>query len=175
MKENLILTPENAKAFGHSIDMLDTSIREIHRVADNMVPEMLVKYGLDVALKEFCGETSRSEAVKVNYQSVGMENTNVKQSVAVTVYRIVQELVNNAVRHASAANVLVQVHAADQGELLSVTVEDDGTGFDPARLKETDGIGWRSIPDRVRFLKGKIDVQSAPGSGTSILIEINNK
>ncbi|WP_119078871.1 tetratricopeptide repeat-containing sensor histidine kinase [Chitinophaga alhagiae] len=172
MKENLILTPENAQAFERSIDMLDSSIKEMRRVAHNMMPEMLVRYGLDVALKEFCNEIDRSGAVKATYQSMGVGNMAVEQTVAVTVYRIIQELVHNAVKHANAQNLLVQVHASEQGKMLSVTVEDDGKGFDTALLQNVQGMGWSNIQNRVDFLKGKIDVHSAPLKGTSVLMEI---
>lgn len=173
MKDNLILTPENAKAFERSIDMLDSSIKEMRRVAHNMMPEMLVRYGLDVALKEFCNEVDRSGAIHARYQSMGMENVAIEQTTAVTIYRIVQELVNNAIKHAVAGQVVVQMHASSQEKLLAVTVEDDGKGFDTALLRQPGGMGWSNIQNRVDFLKGKLDVQSAPGEGTSVLIEIN--
>jgi len=172
MKENLILTPENAQAFERSLDMLDSSIREMRRVAHNMMPEILVRYGLDAALKEFCSEVTGSGAIRTSYQSIGMENTAVEQTTAVTVYRIVQELVNNAIKHAEATYMLVQVHAAQPENLLVVTVEDDGKGFDTALLQQSRGIGWSNIKNRVDFLKGKLDVQSEPGKGTSVLVEI---
>ncbi len=172
MKENLILTPENAQAFERSLDMLDSSIREMRRVAHNMMPEILVRYGLDAALKEFCSEVTGSGAIRTSYQSIGMEHTTVEQTTAVTVYRIIQELVNNAIKHAEATHVLVQVHSAQPENLLVVTVEDDGKGFDTALLQQSRGIGWSNIKNRVDFLKGKLDVQSEPGKGTSVLIEI---
>ncbi|MBS1509554.1 MAG: sensor histidine kinase [Bacteroidetes bacterium] len=172
MKENLIMTPDNAQAFERSIDMLDSSIREMRRVAHNMMPEILVKYGLDTALKEFCGEIDRSGVISTKYLSIGMSDTTISQTVAVSVYRIIQELVNNTIKHAGAQQVLVQVHASAQEKLLALTVEDDGKGFDTAVLKQPGGIGWDNIRNRVEFLKGKVDVQSAPGQGTSVLIEI---
>lgn len=172
MKENLILTPDNAQAFERSIDMLDSSIREMRRVAHNMMPEMLVKYGLDIALKEFCGEIDRSGVVQVNYQSIGMEK-QFDQTIAVTVYRIVQELVSNSIKHAAARNLLVQAHVSEEEKILTITVEDDGTGFDTHSLQASKGMGWNSIRNRIEFLKGKIDLHSVPDSGTSVLIEIN--
>lgn len=173
MKENLIMTPENAQAFERSIDMLDSSIKEMRRVAHNMMPEILVKYGLNKALEEFCNEMDRSGAISVSYQSVGMNNTGIGQTTAVTVYRIVQELVNNAIKHAQAKNLLVQLHQSGQEKLLAITVEDDGKGFDVASLKQSGGMGWRNIENRVEFLKGKLDIQSEAGKGTSVMIEFN--
>lgn len=172
MKENLIMTPDNAQAFERSIDMLDSSIQEMRRVAHNMMPEVLLRYGLKTALEEFCNEINRSGAIHTNYQFIGT-NASIDQTVAVTVYRIVQELVNNAIKHANAQNALVQLHVADQEKLLTITIEDDGKGFDKNLLIQSRGMGWSNIQNRVEFLKGKIDVNSEPGKGTSVLIEIN--
>ncbi len=172
MKGNLIMTPDNAQAFERSMDMLDSSIKEMRRVAHNMMPEILVKYGLDAGLKEFCNDIERSGVLRINYQSIAMEQSTIEQTTAVTIYRIVQELVNNSIKHAAAKNVLVQLHYAQQEKSLAITVEDDGKGFDTAHLKQSSGMGWSSIQNRVEFLKGKIDVNSAPGKGTSVLIEI---
>ena len=173
MKENLIMTPGNAQAFERSIDMLDSSIKEMRRVAHNMMPEMLVKYGLNIALQEYCAEINNSGVVQMNYQPIGMEGVNFEQTVALTICRIVQELVNNTIKHAAAQNILVQPHVSDENKFLSLTVEDDGNSFDTALLKDAKGIGWTNIQNRVEFLKGTIDIKSTPGNGTSILIEIN--
>lgn len=173
MKENLVMTPDNAQAFERSIDMLDGSIREMRRVAHNMMPEILIKYGLDTALKEFCSEINNSGVIHVSYHSIGVSAITIGQTTAVTVYRIVQELVNNAIKHARAENVLVQLHSTDQGKLLTVTVEDDGRGFDTVNLNQSAGMGWKNIQSRVEFLKGKIDIESEINKGTSVLIEIN--
>ena len=74
-------------------------------------------------------------------------------------------------KHAAAQTAIVQLTKTN-GQ-LSVTVEDDGKGFDPLVLQQPKGIGWTNIQHRVEFLKGKLDINSSPGKGTSILIEIN--
>lgn len=170
MKGNLILTPENAQAFERSMDMLDSSIQEMRRVAHNMMPEALVKFGLDTALKDFCNDISNSGALQVNYQSIGIENVTIDQTTSITIYRIVQELINNTMKHAAAKTALVQLTKED--DRMTVTVEDDGKGFDTSVLKSSRGIGWSSIQNRVDFLKGKLDVHSQKDKGTSVLIEL---
>ena len=109
MKGNLIMTPENQQAFERSMDMLDSSIKEMRRVAHNMMPEALVKFGLDTALKDFCNDINQSGALQVSYQSIGMENADIDQTTAITIYRIVQELINNTMKHAAAKSAIVQV------------------------------------------------------------------
>lgn len=86
------------------------------------------------------------------------------------VYRIVQELLNNILKHAAAQNAIVQVSKTN--DKISVTVEDDGKGFDTSILSKEKGIGWSNIKNRVEFLKGKLDIHTQPGIGTSVLIEM---
>lgn len=170
MKGNLIMTPENAQAFERSMDMLDSSIKEMRRVAHNMMPEALVKFGLDTALKDFCNDINQSGALKVTYQSIGMQQAEIDQTSAITVYRIVQELLNNIMKHAGAESAIVQLSKTD--DTLSLTVEDDGQGFNTSILHGTKGIGWSNIQTRVEYLKGKTDIQSGPDKGTSVHIEL---
>ncbi len=169
MKENLVMTPENHQAFERSMDMLDSSIKEMRRVAHNMMPEVLVRFGLDVALKDFCNDINQSGALKLSYQSIGLDENQMEQTTAITVYRIVQELINNTMKHAAATTAIVQVTRSN--DQISVTVEDDGKGFDTSILNQSKGIGWTNIQNRVDFLKGKLDVQASAGKGTSVLIE----
>lgn len=171
MKGNLIMTPENQEAFERSMDMLDSSIREMRRVAHNMMPEALVKFGLDTALKDFCNDITQSGALKVSYQSLGVSDLVMDQSRSIALYRIIQELLNNSIRHAGASTAIVQLSKSDS--VLSVTVEDNGKGFDPAILERSGGMGWTNIRNRAEFMNARLDVNTAAGKGTSVLIEIN--
>jgi two-component system, NarL family, sensor kinase len=171
MKGNMVMTENNAQAFERSMDMLDSSIKEMRRVAHNMMPEALIKFGLDTALKDFCNEIQQSGALHISYQSIGLENLILDQTISITIYRIVQELINNTMKHAVAKNAIVQITKTDNQ--LSVTVEDDGKGFDTAIINNPSGMGWGNIANRIEFLNGKLDVDSQHGKGTSVHIEIN--
>ncbi len=179
MKGNLIMTPDNAQAFERSMDMLDSSIKEMRRVAHNMMPEALVKFGLDTALKDYCNDINQIGVININYQSIGLNGSAIEQTTAIAIYRIVQELLNNAIKHAVAKNIITQV-SKTQGS-ISITVEDDGKGFDTTILEHNKprqddeaarGIGWATIQNRVDLLKGKMDVRSEAGKGTSVFIEL---
>lgn len=170
MKENLVMTPDNQLAFERSMDMLDSSIKELRRVAHNMMPEALVKFGLDIALKDFCNSVNQSGAIQLTYQSFGLNQISLDQQTAISIYRMVQELINNTLKHAAASKAIVQISKTADG--LTITVEDDGKGFDTNLLQSTKGMGWSNIQSRIDYLKGKLDVQSAPGKGTSVLIEM---
>lgn len=170
MKGNLIMTAENLQAFERGIDMLDSSINEMRRVAHNLMPEALVKFGLDTALRDFCNDINQSGSLKLQYQSSGLENVVIESNTAITVYRIVQELVNNVLKHAGATTTVVQIIKNETG--IAITVEDDGKGFDTAILQRAKGIGWSNIHSRVDYLNGKMDIESTPHKGTSVLIEL---
>ena len=168
MKGQLVMTQENTLAFERSMDMIDSSIQEMRRVAHNMMPEALVKFGLNTALKDFCNDINQTGALQLSFQSIGLDETAIDQTISITIYRIVQELVNNTMKHSGAKTGLVQVSLMQQ--ILTVTVEDDGSGFD---VLLAEGMGWKNIRNRVEFLKGKLDVQSENNKGTSVHIEIN--
>ena len=170
MQGNLMMTDDNMEAFERGMDMLDSSIREMRRVAHNMMPEALVKFGLDAAVRDFCNDVTKSGALQVTYVSYGLENVSIGQTTAITIYRIVQELLNNTIKHAGARTAIVQIMRSD-GQ-LSVTVEDNGRGFDTGILARPAGIGWSNIRSRVEFLKGQLSVQSDTGKGTSVHIEL---
>ena len=170
MKDNLVMTPENMVVFERSLDMIDTSIRELRRVAHNMMPEMLTKFGLDEALKEYCNAINTTKQLAVKYQSVGME-TRIANPIEIIIYRIVQELLNNTMKHASATEVFVQL--IRQENRLNIVVEDNGKGFDTSIVKEGKGAGLVSIQSRVDYLKGQLDIHSGEGKGTLVNIELN--
>lgn len=166
MKGNLTIPAENENEFNKGMKMLDTSIDEIRRIAHNMMPETLVKFGLDTALEDFCFNIDQTRNIGVNYHSIGMKDYTLEQSKAINIYRIVQELVYNALKHAQAKSIIVQLIKNEDN--LSLTVEDDGIGFDTKTIEKNKGIGWTNIYSRINFLKGKLDMQSHPGKGTSV-------
>ncbi|MBL0154390.1 MAG: sensor histidine kinase [Chitinophagaceae bacterium] len=170
MKDHLMITPDNMSVFERSLDMIDTSIRELRRVAHNMMPEMLMKFGLDEALKEYCNTINATKLLHVKYQSHGMVN-RIEKSAEIIVYRIVQELLNNTLKHASATEVFVQLIREDHR--LNVVVEDNGKGFDVLSPRNNTGAGLASIRSRAEYLKGQLDIHSTPGNGTLVNIEFN--
>ena len=168
MKDNLIVTPENMAVFERSLDLIDTSIAELRRIAHNMMPQGLVSYGLDEALKQYCSSINTNGMLRVSYQSVGLDS-RMQDAVEITSYRIIQELLNNILKHAAATEAMVQV-IHDDGR-LNIVVEDNGKGFDKNALDEKKGAGWVNIKARVDYLKGQLELNSEPGKGTQVNIE----
>jgi signal transduction histidine kinase len=160
---------ENTVLFTKANNQLDTAIREMRRVAHNMMPEALLKFGLGEAIQDYCDGINESNMVKMKYIQIGSLQ-GLTQSAEIVLYRIVQELTNNALKHAAAKNIFVQITKHPRG--ITVTVEDDGNGFDTAILHAGKGQGLKNVQSRVEYLKGEYDIKTEKGNGTSINIEI---
>ena len=172
MKDNMIISAENAERFERTMTMLDQSISELRRVAHNMMPESLTKVGLDKALQDICNSINKSGTLQLTYQSFELHDETIPQDKASVIYRVIQELLNNMLKHASASKALLQLIRKDH--TLSITVEDNGKGFNKEILLNNTGMGYGNLLNRITYLEGTIDVQTAPGDGTSVNIEIPN-
>ena len=131
-----------------------------------MMPEALIRYGLREALENYCANLTISGGIQVQLQTYGMEE-RLEQSTEIVLYRIVQELLNNVIRHARAGHVLVQL--IRKQDRFSLTVEDDGVGFDSNDCRM--GAGIANVKARAEYLGGVVDIHSAPGQGTSVNVE----
>ncbi len=148
-------------------EKLNNAFDEIKTISKNLTPKILEDYGLSRALK-YLGETlDNSTAVELNFSLHGDLDT-IDSKVSLSIYRSVQELLSNALRHANANKINVYVTRSKKSIL--VIVEDDGNGFDPDKL--TLGFGISNLKSRVELLKGKLDIDSNDKGGTSISINI---
>lgn len=168
MKGNVFLSQENAQSFENVMSQLDQSIAELRRVSHNMMPEALVRYGLKEALENYCENINLSGRIKVLLQTYGMEK-RMEESTEIIIYRMIQELLNNIIKHADAKNVLIQLIRKE--DHFNLTVEDDGKGFDSGESENKSGAGLANIKARAEYLNGNVDIVSKKGEGTSVTIE----
>ncbi|MBC7868347.1 MAG: hypothetical protein H7X88_12500 [Gloeobacteraceae cyanobacterium ES-bin-316] len=169
VKEAVVLSSENRILFEKSLAMLDNTIGDLRKVAQNLMPEALVKFGLQEALRDFCDSIQSSSGIKLRYQQFG-ENRKLNNTAEVFTYRIIQELVNNAVKHAEATEIMVQLSLGKSK--TSIAVEDNGKGFDKKMLEDSKGVGQANINYRVQYFNGTCDVVTSPDKGTSVNIEL---
>jgi two-component system, NarL family, sensor kinase len=169
MKENMIMTADNAAVFEKSIAQLDNSIKELRKVAHNLMPEALVKFGLKNAVKDFCQSIQTSVNTEIICEQLGDER-ELGNTADVNVYRIIQELLANAIKYAGANQILVQLTKTPDKVLI--TVEDNGKGFDVRELEKSSGIGFANLRYRVNYLNGKMELNSTPSEGTTVNIEL---
>ncbi|MHC5310019.1 sensor histidine kinase [Myroides sp. LJL116] len=152
--------------FDKSMAQLDGAVEELRRIAHNLMPDLLERYGLKVALQDYATRMSR-EGLQVDVQFLNFDNSLEKDKELI-VYRIIQELTNNALKHAKASSILIQL--AQDNQSYHLTVEDDGVGFEVDKIKGNNSAGMHNIQSRIDFLKGSLHVDSQIGIGTSIEI-----
>lgn len=147
-----------------SIKQLDGAVDELRRVAHNLMPDLLQKYGLEEALKEYATRMSNKN-LEIDVQFLSYTKSLTKEH-QLLVYRIIQELVNNSVKHAHATQIIIQL--VEEKENYSVTVEDDGKGFDMTRINLSKSAGFHNIYTRIESLRGRFNINSDEKLGTSV-------
>jgi signal transduction histidine kinase len=167
MKGNVILPEDMALQFENTLGLLDSTIGELRHIANNLMPESLMKFGLKSSLTDFCNRFNEKENELVSFQYYG-EDQRFESEIEIAVFRIAQELISNALKHSKATKTEVQV-IVDESRIC-LQVMDNGIGFDrETALKK--GRGLKNIENRVAALGGNIETQSQPGQGTETMIE----
>ncbi|WP_080779016.1 tetratricopeptide repeat-containing sensor histidine kinase [Chryseobacterium phocaeense] len=151
------------------ISRLDESVVELRRISRNMVPESLLKIGLETSLRDLC-ELLENEETLITFQAIDI-GKNIPDATQMHIYRIIQELLSNAMRHGQPSNIMLQ--CSQNQDMLYITVEDDGKGFDASVLDKSPGIGFTNIKNRIEYLKGNMEIVSAKGEGTAVNIELS--
>ena len=162
VKSYAVLEEEDISHFNRAIEMLNDSIGELSRVARNMMPESLMRYGLKASLTDFCNTIP---SVRLHF--FGNDN-RIDSRLEILIYRSVHELVNNALKHAEASQINVQV--VQEPDRISMTVHDNGKGYELSA--QSKGMGITNIKNRVATYNGVMNIYSAPGKGTEANIEI---
>lgn len=150
-------------------EMMDNAGRDLRLTAHNLAPDTLLADGLTQALLYFCRNIQYRTILNVTFQHYG-EMPDIHQDIAINIYRIAQELIQNIIKHAMASNVLVQLNY--RPDMLTLTVEDDGKGF---RAQDTapEGIGLKSIRSRLKVMNGEMEIHDCYPKGASISIQVN--
>ncbi len=168
MHQNFIIHSSDVFSFEKALTQLDSAISEMRRVAHNMMPEALLKFGLHEAIQDYCDSINQNGTLKMQFTTIG-ESKSLDATVQKVLYRIFQELTNNAIKHAAAKTIFIQMSHHEKG--ITLTVEDDGKGFDTSK---TNGAGLQNVKSRVDYLKGTLHIDTSPDNGTSITVEIPN-
>lgn len=148
-------------------DQLDASIRELRWISRNMMPESLLTLGLQDALKDLCSSVM-SPQLRLVYNAYNIDPA-LPLSTQTMVYRMVQEIITNAVKHANATTIMLQC-SQEEGSFF-ITVEDNGKGFDTSNHR-SEGMGLKNIRNRVDYFHGNLHIESSP-EGTIINIELH--
>jgi signal transduction histidine kinase len=161
---------ETDKLLSQAIERVDTAIAEMRRLIADLRPAALDELGLAPALEALVERLTWGEVLDAELRidlayNAGRHPTRLVSQIEDTVYRLVQEALNNAARHAGTDSATVEVIETD--ESIRVRIHDEGRGFDPAA--ETDGFGLLGMRERVALAGGRLNVESSPGSGTAVI------
>jgi signal transduction histidine kinase len=142
--------------------------REIHKTARNLTPQILQYYNLYEALLHYCEQFEANGNLHINLEFMG-DTDSLEKSLELSLYRIIQELVQNIAKHARAKNAAIQIRS--EGPMLYISVEDDGVGFSTSSARK--GLGLQHVHNRIQAMNGYCTIESSPGRGTAVFIEIN--
>ncbi|MCD6013059.1 MAG: degS 1 [Flavipsychrobacter sp.] len=147
--------------------LVTNSYDELRAISHQMMPKALAKSGLESAVQELVSGIE-PDRMTVTFECSGL-GSRLDEEIESVLYRVIQESINNVIKHAEAKHVDIQIHKDEDG--ISVTIEDDGKGFDPKTLKKA-GIGLKNIYSRVQLQNGTVDIDSQPGKGTLVAIHM---
>lgn len=154
-------------AIDEAVKLLDASNKAVRNIATNLAPPAVEHFGFTEAVREYCTMQARTHTIEIDFSVYG-EPKKMEDHAEVHLYRIIQELINNSLKHAEASELLVQLNFDSNG--LQITVEDNGKGFSKNHI--TPGNGLKNIEYRLGFLDASIDFESGP-EGTSYYITKN--
>lgn len=172
VKSKLSDAPEKTQQQVETMDdLIQTVAADIRSISHALMPGALTDFGLVQALKGLCDKINQSELVKIEFHHRGFTE-RLDSNVELNLYRIAQELLNNALKYAKAKEIVVQL--IKRKEEVMLTVEDDGVGFDAHKIKNIlqNGIGMRNIKTRIDVMGGEFTIDTQVGKGVHATAEI---
>ncbi len=160
---------ENKQQYTKANLLLDEACVEVRRISHNLSTGMVSSFGLQTALEELADSIDDSEIISCKLNMYGMEERlNTKLEVAI--YRMIQEIINNILKHAKATKISIQLHKSEDS--ISISIEDNGVGFNVAEKKKSGGLGLGSIEARANKEGGTYHIDSNIGRGSISILEI---
>ena len=164
------LKAKNQLQFSKLNQLLDEAFEEVRRISNDLVSGVLVDFGLPKALEELCYTIENASDINVNLHIHGLES-RLDYKLEVNLYRIVQELLTNSLKHSKANEITVQI--VRSSKKLNLIVEDNGVGFNSNEVSNKKGMGLSNIQKRIELFKGVLNIDSGKNNGTSTSIDID--
>lgn len=166
------LQEESRNQYETANRLLDHACQEVRRISHEMASALLVKFGLKAQLEALADAIRSSGKLKVELVTFGLDE-RLHNKLEINVYRMIQVLTHNVIEHAQAQKITINVNRFN--DLLNIIVEDDGIGFVPEDVRRKNGIGMKNLETRVRELEGELHIDTAPGRGARISIDLPTK
>jgi two-component system NarL family sensor kinase len=160
---------ENRDNLTRANTLLDEACEEVRRIAHNMQSGILSKFGLKAQLEALAGTIREANQLEVELSVHGF-NDRLDSALEINLYRIIQELIANVLKHAKASKLSIQLNRFE--DVINIIVEDNGKGFDPEQAGKKNGMGLKNVASRVHDLEGILHIDSGKGQGTTTMIDI---
>jgi len=161
---------EDKETFNFALDLLDNSVEEVRSISHNLSKGILTQFGLQAAVENLRDQINAAGSIQVKLIKAGPEY-NINPESEIELFRVIQELITNAIKHSQSKEIYVQLISDAEG--LNIIVEDYGVGFNVDKLK-SKGIGLQNLKTRVEKIGGTYHFESSIGNGTSTIIEVKN-
>ncbi len=158
---------ERQKVFDASEKVIDEMYGELKNICFDLMPQTLIKHGLESALNEFAGRINQAEKIYIELNIFGLDErlTEIQE---ISLYRISQEWVNNILKYSDADKITLQI-TKDENE-ITLLIEDNGTGFDKILLEQGKGNGWKNLNTRTRLIQGELELETTPNQKGNVII-----
>ncbi|MGK0326030.1 MAG: signal transduction histidine kinase [Polaribacter sp.] len=169
MLEGKLSTNENTAVNKSIIDVTNRTLESARKIAHDLLPPILENFGLKSAIEELVDDFNTSKKVQISY-AVNYPINHLKKENELHLFRVLQELINNSIRHGKAKNILINLNIDNSKLLIEYT--DNGTGFNQNNPKHKKGLGMKNIDSRLELLRGAITIKSDLNIGIQITINI---
>lgn len=166
------IDPDRKEIIENTAYVIDESIKSIKEISNNLSPHILNNFGLASAIKDFINKID-SKLININFES-NVFNRRFDENVEVVIYRVVCELIHNTLKHAKAR--IIDINLSFQHKTILLSFSDDGVGFNVNEIftdsPTNHGMGYSNMLSRINTIKGKIEIDSSPKTGTKVLITV---
>ena len=157
------------QVFENSTEILDEMYREIKGICFNLMPQTLIQHGITLAIQEFAQRIEKASNISVYTDFFGMED-RLSEVQEVSLYRIIQEWINNTLKYANAKQITIQL--TREKNAITLLIEDDGAGFERSLLENSSGNGWKNIQSRVNLIGGDVELDTLSGRrGNTFIVD----
>lgn len=167
--EGELVDKEDDVLLNNSMSLIDEAVTEVRNISHNMMPTALIDFGLTRAIEALTSRINDANLIKVKFDHSGLDD-RIEQSTEIALYRIIQEVLNNMIKHSEAAEIIVELKKL--GKKVHLQIQDNGKGFDVSKIDQSKGIGWKNIYSRLSMINGEIDIKSGLNEGTVININL---
>ncbi len=163
---------ERLNLIARSVKNIHHAINEIRNISRSLVPPSIGDLGLLDSVHDLIESIKAIKAIHIEFYNVGPIEEKISNQQKLMLFRIIQEQVNNVLKHSEARNLIIELILAEADNSIELNIADDGKGFDPAKAKGKNGLGLSNIVNRADLFGGKVSIVSAVGEGCKLSIQV---